>query len=223
MNRHLLRQIALSILIIMLCTACAVQGSASIGIALSSSLLTLMLLLIGGSQSGCDIGPCLSPEPPVGPCLTLPRTGGYYGGNESVDADVGPCLSPPLAGDDLAGTEVGPCLSPPLAGDDLPPLDAAPPRDGGVTDMGQSDMGAADMSESDMGAPDFGVPVMPDAGEVGPCLSPPAPDMGRMPPPQPDPDQKRAARQQPDRAQVIERLSERGGLPADVLERIKKR
>ena len=244
MTRPLLRQLIFSALIMTLCTACAFQGSAGfIGIALSSSLLTLFLLLTGGTQSGCDpiVGPCLSPPisgyeysgTEVGPCLSPPLSGEEFAGTEVAGAEVGPCLSPPLSGEEFAGTEVGPCLSPPLAGEVAgaeigpclsPPIggddlfDATPPFE----DMGVSDMGASDMGDSDMGVEDMLAPIDPDEGMIGPCLSAPVSDMGAREIPRPEPDQK-STRRASERDHVIERLSERGGLPADVLKRIKQR
>ena len=97
-------------------TACAAQGAMGIiGAAVGSTLITGLLLLIGGTQSGCDpiVTACLSQEP-----------SGY---------EIGPCLSAPPAGEmagEMAG-EIGPCL------DVLPP-DMGPPMD---TDAGEPDAG----------------------------------------------------------------------------------
>lgn len=248
MSSQSLRLFILSILIVLLCTACAAQGSTGlIGLSLSSSLLTLFLLLAGGSQSGCDIGPCLSLpyEGPagetageiageiagdeVGPCLQPPsgvEAGGY---DDPSGYEVGPCLSPPLAGDEYgpAGMDVGPCLSPPIAGDDVVIPEMGAPdvsmSDVGVSDMSMSDMGPPDMSVSDMSTSDMLMPEEIDAGEINPCLSAPISDMGMREIPNPEPDQKRMRRQRPDRAQVIEKISGRNALPADVLERIKRK
>ncbi|TNE46087.1 MAG: hypothetical protein EP343_25305 [Deltaproteobacteria bacterium] len=80
------------------------------------SIVGIFLLLFGftTTQSGCDVGPCLSiiSEPPpdagiqdtkVGPCLTpLPPDWGAEptkdagtGTEKQLEPDVGPCLSPP--------------------------------------------------------------------------------------------------------------------------------
>ena len=71
------------------------------------------------------------------------------------------------------------------------------------------------------GESDFGV-IEPDEGVIGPCLSPPAPDMN--PRPEPDrPDQKeRASSKHSEKAAVIARLSKSNALPADILARLKK-
>ena len=118
--------------------------------------------------------------------------------------DVGPCLSPPIAGDDLIVPEMG-----------VPDIS--------MPDVSVSDMSPSDMNPSDMGIPDMLMPEEIDAGEITPCLSAPISDMGMREIPNPEPDQKRMQSQRSDRAQVIKRISERNTLPADVLERIKRK
>ena len=231
LNRSLARKLVLFGLIAMGGTACAVQGSAGIfGLALSSSLVTLILLFVGGAQSGC-VGPCLSPPAP-----DIPYPDAGQGG------DVGPCLSPPLSGEEVYAGEIGPCLSviPPdmniPADQDPPANDEGMSQDMGIgEEMGMDeDVGVGGDMEMDE---DIGVGEDMDIrndlggmqeidGSVGPCLSPPAPDdMGR-PIPEPDPDrpeQKSAARHLPQRADVIAHLSEKNALPADVLARLKRK
>jgi hypothetical protein len=159
-----------------------------------------------------DVGPCLSIEPPdTGPCLSIEPPDAEESGDEAmtpclsmIPIDAGPCLSvePPDIGVCLQPPmDVGPCLEPPM--DVGPCLDMDP-------DAGDSD---ADTEDSDVEEEDT----------FGPCLSPPydpPEDASRAPAPE-----KPAPTHTADAgwAQSYDRLVERGALPPDVAERLKRR
>ncbi|HEY3445240.1 MAG TPA: hypothetical protein VGK67_02705 [Myxococcales bacterium] len=98
-------------------SACSFSSMFGAGAGLGfAGFVTAILLLLGttATQTGCDLGPCLSPlRPPydVGPCLSPDRQA--FGPDSCLtttapnDADLGPCLSqsPPDGG-------VEACLSP---------------------------------------------------------------------------------------------------------------
>lgn len=200
---------------------------------------------VGACLSDPGIGPCLSPPLDVGPCLSrifdegtclqpppadvgvclgpLPPDDAYVDGCLTVDigegndeamtpclsmipVDAGPCLSvePPDVGVCLQPPrDVGPCLEPPM--DIGPCLDMIP-------DAGDSD---ADGEDSD---------AEEEEDTFGPCLSPPyyPPDEGASRSPAMD---EPAAEQVADAgwSKSFERLVERGSLPEDVAERLKRR
>ena len=180
-----------------------------------------------------DEGTCLQPPPDVGVCLgPLPPDAEELGDEamtpclSMLPPDAGPCLSvePPDAEElkDEAMTpclsieppDTGPCLSvePPDAGPCLlPPLDFGPCLDM-VPDADDSD---ADGEDSD---------AEEEEDVMGPCLSPPyyPPDEGASRAPAADevPAEQVAAAGW---SRSFERLVERGALPPDVAERLKKR
>ena len=210
-SRQIVKQLVFFALITLGVSACAIQGASGvISLALGSSLLTLLLLFVGSIQSGCELSQ-------VHTCLSPPISG------EMEAGEIGPCLSPPLAGDEMPAGDIGPCLSqiPPdmsildegVAGAELDEGVAGAELDEGVAGA-ELDEGVAGVES------DFGVPEL-DEGVIGPCLSPPAPDMN--PRPEPDrPDQKeRASSKHSEKTAIIARLSKSNTLPADILARLK--
>jgi hypothetical protein len=229
------------------CAGATTGGFFGAGIGLGLSFL-LMFAGVSTTQTGCEVGPCLTPNidmmdisnpdstPDIGPCLTAPFDAG---------SDVGPCLSPPL--------DIGPCLTtiqPDMIPSDEGELDAQSMDIGPCLTTIQPDMIPSDEGELDAQSMDIGpclTTIQPDMipsdeGEgdadggsddgpgfdIGPCLSPPQPE----PPPDEASNAATPAEHQmadgqvtPEtpRGEILKRLIDQQGLPEDVVARIKMR
>ncbi|MCA9558505.1 MAG: hypothetical protein KC583_08080 [Myxococcales bacterium] len=183
-------------------TACAMAVPGGVlGGALTALATTVALLLLGGSQAGCE-----QEDTNPGP-----------GVDAEVDADA---QVPPSDGGVDEDMYVGPCLQPPL--EDLgPSLDAA--ADAGPDASPDAAIGPCLDIEADVG------PCLEADAHIGPCLSPPQPDAYIGPclsPPAPDggfgalePDE-RPAPVASDRDAVLKRVLGERALPADVVARL---
>lgn len=250
-------RICLSVLALSSITACTVSTTGGL-IAGFLSLLSVGLLVglttttTGCQDDGENVGPCLSiaPDPDVGPCLSQrldieePDVGPCLGAplDDVVDTDVGPCLSiePPDVDEPDVGpcltvdvtpclSDVGPCLSPPediLEEPDVVGPCLSPPLEDVV---GPCLSPPEDIVEEPEVGPCLSPPApdVIDEPEVGPCLSPPAPDVTEasnstpmpMTPPAaaPSRDSRQAARDQ-----VRERLMRAGVLSPELVETLRK-
>ena len=209
-RRRVLLVVAVLLLVSSVLTACTVSLVGGLAGGLVTFGLTLALLGLGASTSGCET----TDEPSedvasrdlgtVGPCLSLPAPDTLEPCLDPAIDVVGPCLSPPYPDDVME-----PCLSPPYPDDVIGPC-LSPPYPDDVIGPCLSPPLPSDVME-----PCLSPPLPGDVME--PCLSLPEPGESASSVPAAPPAAAGS------RAEAVLRVLARGGLPSDVAARLSVR